>query len=133
MRLTVRCSAVCAIKLRPRLSAPDCCTVTCFAQQMADLSHHVCFHVRRTRLSPGHVRGESANRGSCCGLKNTLFGYFFSPDSELGSVQSWPAGPAPLLPDSFASTQRAQVGPNTFRRQLRSAFNRATAQGHLAI
>ena len=80
---------------------------------MADLSYHVPWSRHLLSCLCG-ILGADLLIGARAVVFNPHFRYFFSPDvrdSELGSIQSWPAGSALLLQDSFASepTQRAQI------------------------
>ena len=84
---------------------------SCLAQQMADLSYHVQWSRHLLSCLCG-ILGADLLIGARAVVFNPHFRYFFSPDvrdSELGSIQSWPAGSALLLLDSFEPTQRAQI------------------------
>ena len=78
---------------------------------MADLSYHVLWSRHLLSFLCG-ILGADLLVGARAVVLNPHFLYFFSPDvrdSELGSVQSWPAGSVLLLLDSFEPTQRAQI------------------------
>ena len=84
---------------------------SCLAQQMADLSDHVPWSRYLLSCLCG-ILGADLLVGAPAVVFNPHFRYFFSPDvldSELGPIQSWPAGSALLLLDSFEPTQRAQI------------------------
>ena len=84
---------------------------SCLAQQMADLSYHVLWS-RHLLSCLCCILGADLLVGAGAVVFNPHLQYFFSPDvldSELGSIQSWPAGSALLLLNSFEPTQRAQI------------------------
>ena len=84
---------------------------TCFAQQTANLSHHVSWS-RHLLSCLRRILGADLLIGARAVVFNPHFQHFFSPeaiDLELGGVQFWPAVPVLLLLDSFLLTERAQI------------------------
>ena len=104
---------------------------SCLAQQTADLSYDVLWS-RHFLSSLSGIQGANLLIGARAVAFNLHFQSIFTPDvrdSELGSVQSWPAWSALLLLDSFE--QLRELKSRCKRRILRQDQHSVSAASDL--